>query len=126
MSIFLSLSVCLSVLSLSLSLSPCLFFFLSFSFLSFSTISLLLSRTGIYPDGVDVDIQFVNSCLKKIEGLSLHYNGFAFKEERGGEDNLSDVCILYRARAFLVDLGSKCRVISRWMLVLLIRIFFFF
>lgn len=49
---------------------------------------------------------FVERCLKQIEGLALPYNGFAFREDRGTEESASDVCTLYRARAFLVDLGK--------------------
>lgn len=46
-------------------------------------------------------------CFKKIEGLALPYNGFAFGEERGTDDTASDVCTLFKARAFLVDLGAS-------------------
>ena len=53
-----------------------------------------------------MDVSFVNDCFNKIEGLPLHFNGFAFREDRGIEDTASDVCTLYRARAFLVDLGA--------------------
>ena len=49
---------------------------------------------------------FVDRCLKQKEGLALPYNGFAFREDRGAEESASDVCRLYRARAFLVDLGK--------------------
>jgi hypothetical protein len=61
---------------------------------------------GPYEYGVDLDVAFVNRCLKQIEGLALPYNGFAFREDRGTEDSASDVCTLYKARAFLVDLGE--------------------
>ena len=68
--------------------------------------------SGTHPGGVDVDVLFVNSCFKKIENLSLHYNGFAFKEDRSGEDAMSDVCTLYRAKAFIVDLGDGIAILS--------------
>lgn len=56
---------------------------------------------------MDLDVAFVDRCLKQIEGLALPYNGFAFREDRGTEESASDVCTLYRARAFLVDLGES-------------------
>ena len=61
---------------------------------------------GSFNNSVDVDVAFVDRCLQSLEGLSLPYNGFAFGDDRGTEDAASDVCTLFRASAFFVDLGT--------------------
>ena len=64
-------------------------------------------NTGTYLHDVDVDVAFVDQCLHTLEGLMLHYNGFAYREDRGGEATRGDECILYRARASLVSLQPE-------------------
>ena len=65
-------------------------------------------NTGTYLHDVDVDVAFVDRCLRTLEGLVLHYNGFAYREDRGGgEATRSDECILYRSRASLVSLQPE-------------------
>jgi hypothetical protein len=59
---------------------------------------------GAFAGQVDVDVPFVDRCLQRLEGRELPYNGFAFREERGGDEARSDVCTLHRARATLVSL----------------------
>lgn len=55
---------------------------------------------------LDVDFRKLNIILNKLEGLKLHYNGFAFAENRLTADGEGDVCQLSLARAFLVDLAQ--------------------
>ena len=59
---------------------------------------------GKYQGGFDVDIDFVNSCFKKLEDKKLHYNGFAFREERIDESGMGDECILHYTNAICVNL----------------------
>eukprot|EP01031_Cornospumella_fuschlensis_P026890 gene26890-32497_t len=78
---------------------------------------------------VDVDIAFAQRCLGHIEGLVLHYNSFAHREQRGavtgtegpgslldegggGLKSSDDECLLYRCRASVVRLceGLACCV----------------
>jgi tRNA U38,U39,U40 pseudouridine synthase TruA len=63
---------------------------------------------GDYEYDVDVDIPFIQKCFKKIEGVPLHYNGFAFREDRGTADSVSDECTLYKINASLVNLNDPC------------------
>lgn len=71
-----------------------------------------VESAGPFEHGVDVDVRFVASCLKRIEGQALHYNAFAFGEVRGTEDTASDVCTLFKTRAFLVNLGALYTVLN--------------
>ena len=57
--------------------------------------------------GVDVDVTFVNEALRGLENKRLQYNGFAYRENRQTGEGMSDVCELYRARAFVVDIFSS-------------------
>ena len=68
---------------------------------------LLPLNHGIYDQGHDVDVSFVNILLQKIEGKELSYNGFATGEDRNVGEGLLDYCTLYRARAFVVDLPRE-------------------
>ena len=61
---------------------------------------------GSFAGEVDVDVLFVDQSLQRLEGRELRYNGFAFREERGGDDARSDLCTLHRARATLVSLHT--------------------
>jgi len=56
----------------------------------------------------DIDVQFVNLLFSKLEGLPLSYNGFAYREwiDINKGDN-GDICTLYKACAFLVDLDAS-------------------
>jgi hypothetical protein len=74
----------------------------------FSACNNPIRSAGLFEHGVDVDVRFVDSCFKRIEGAALPFNGFAFGEDRGTEDTASDVCILFKTRAFLVNLGASC------------------
>ena len=56
----------------------------------------------------DVDVMFIDSCLKTLEGQMLNYNGFAFRESRDSDD----LCCLHRSKAFLVDLINPFHQLS--------------
>lgn len=59
--------------------------------------------------GYDVDTDFVNRCLSKIENLELPYSSLSYREMdrlNGSDEGLKDRCIMYRARASIVDLGD--------------------
>eukprot|EP01038_Epipyxis_sp_PR26KG_P007921 gene7921-10751_t len=58
---------------------------------------------GTYPHMVDVDIGFVDDCLKRLVNQALPYNGFAHREMRNTGIGLSDICTLKRATAYLVN-----------------------
>jgi len=61
---------------------------------------------GLY-DGVDVDVPFVDQVLARIEGRELPFNGLAVGDDRNVGEGLQDKCTLYRARAFVVDIGRS-------------------
>jgi hypothetical protein len=77
-------------------------------FCIYSTCNNAIGSAGPFEHGVDVDVRFVDSCFNRIEGVALPFNGFAFGEDRGTEDTASDVCTLFKTRAFLVNLGASC------------------
>lgn len=60
-----------------------------------------LKKNGSNNDMYDIDVQFVNLLFQKLEGLPLPYNAFAYRE---WIDKNGDICTLYKACAFLVDL----------------------
>lgn len=66
-------------------------------------------RSGHFcaPFFVDVDGSFVNSCLSKLVGKELPYNGFAHRDNRETGSGLSDLCTLYRAEAKIIDLSEQ-------------------
>ena len=54
-----------------------------------------------------------------MEGNELPYNGFAFRDNRDTGTGLSDMCTLFRARAFVVDL-LNCKKDSNFESVMLV------
>jgi tRNA U38,U39,U40 pseudouridine synthase TruA len=54
----------------------------------------------------DVDVEFLNRMLSRLENLDLPYNAFAFKVDRVAGNGLLDKCILYKARAHVVNLAA--------------------
>jgi tRNA U38,U39,U40 pseudouridine synthase TruA len=53
----------------------------------------------------DIDVPFVHTLFQKLEGIPLKFNAFAYREwiDKSKREN-GDVCTLYRARAFVVNL----------------------
>ena len=53
-----------------------------------------------------------SSCLTycRIEVIPLHFNGFAYGENRETEDGEGDLCTLYVSRCFMVDLEDPTYV----------------
>lgn len=47
----------------------------------------------------------VQSSSCRLQGEELPYNGFAHRENRATGEGLSDLCTLFRARAFFVDVA---------------------
>ena len=45
--------------------------------------------------------------IYRLENLALPYNGFAHQADRTLGEGLKDICTLYRARAFKVDLDPR-------------------
>ena len=62
---------------------------------------------GLHDGGIDVDLAFVQQALARIEGRELPYNGLAVGDDRNVGDGLKDFCTLYRAQAFIVDIGQS-------------------
>jgi len=53
----------------------------------------------------DVDVEFMNRLLGRLQGKELPYNAFAYKEDRVAGQGLLDKCTLLRARATVVNLA---------------------
>jgi tRNA pseudouridine(38-40) synthase len=58
-------------------------------------------------NGIDVDVTFINKMLCKIKNVELSYNGFSYKEEKNTGFGLKDKCIIYIAKAFVIDLSTS-------------------
>lgn len=76
----------------------------------------LLPMEHCPPEGSDlvthhppIDVEFVDSCFKPLVGKELSYNGFAFRDARDTGEGLSDICTMFVARAFEVELERGSR-----------------
>ena len=54
----------------------------------------------------DVDVDHLNAVLRALEGQELPYNAFAYKEDRTVGQGMKDLCTMYLARAYVVDMST--------------------
>jgi hypothetical protein len=69
----------------------------------------LFPLNGNDVSGYDIDVDFVNKCLSKIENIELPYLSLSYRESdrlSGSEEGLKDRCVLYKARASIVDVAN--------------------